>query len=80
MLDYRMAGRFVRAVTEVWVPVVDQGPPYPGQLRIKRVQGTRDNWELTYADDGRAVFRYGSPQKPGMRHIVWLRVGSHEII
>ncbi|HEY7036833.1 MAG TPA: hypothetical protein VH482_36230 [Thermomicrobiales bacterium] len=48
-------------------------------LRIKRVQGRPDTWEMTWADDGRAFFTYGSPLRPGDPHIVWLRVGTHDI-
>jgi hypothetical protein len=52
----------------------------PRSLRIKRVQGSRDVWEMSYSVDGRATFRYGTEVKPGERHVEWLRVGSHEIL
>jgi hypothetical protein len=52
----------------------------PRSLRIKRVQGTDDVWEMSYSGDGRATFRYGSERKPGETHVVWLRVGGHEIL
>lgn len=47
---------------------------------FKRVQGTRDVWELSYSGDGRATFRYGAEVKPGETHIEWLRIGGHEIL
>lgn len=56
----------------------ERGPPR--SLRIKRVQGTKDVWELSYSGDGRATFRYGTEIKPGETHIEWLRVGGHEIL
>jgi hypothetical protein len=34
-------------------------------LRIKRVQGTKNVWEMSYSGDGRATFRYGTEVKPG---------------
>ena len=37
-------------------------------------------WELTWADDGRATFRYGESRRPGDPHIVWRRVGTHDIL
>jgi hypothetical protein len=48
-------------------------------LRIKRVQGRSDVWEMTWAGDGRALFRYGPSVRPGDPHIIWLRIGGHEI-
>jgi hypothetical protein len=48
-------------------------------LRVKRFLGREGVWEMTWADDGRALFRYGSSIRPGDPHVVWLRVGSHGI-
>ncbi len=50
----------------------------PG-LRIKRVQGTTDVWELTWAPDGRATWQYGNEQRPGEPHVIWRRIGTHAI-
>jgi len=52
----------------------------PHSLRVKRVQGTKGVWEMSYSGDGRATFRYGGEVKPGETHIEWLRVGGHEIL
>jgi hypothetical protein len=49
-------------------------------LRIKRVQGTTDVWELSYSGDGRATFRYGPERRAGETHVIWLRVGGHDIL
>jgi hypothetical protein len=51
----------------------------PG-LRVKRVEGTDEVWEMTFAPDGRATFEYGSEVRPGEPHIVWRRVGTHQIL
>jgi len=48
-------------------------------LRVKRVQGRFGIWEMTWAGDGRATFTYGEPRRPGQPHIVWRRIGSHDI-
>jgi hypothetical protein len=50
----------------------------PG-LRIKRVQGRPDVWEMTWAPNGRATFTYGAPKRPGDTHVVWRRIGTHDI-
>lgn len=51
----------------------------PPNLRVKRVQGRDDIWELTWAADGRATFEYGEEQLPGEAHVRWRRIGSHSI-
>lgn len=49
-------------------------------LRVKRVQGTADAFEMTWAPDGRATFTYGDQIRTGDPHIVWIAVGGHEIL
>ena len=34
-------------------------------------------WSLTWAKDGRALFRYGSEVTEGETHIVWEAIGAH---
>jgi hypothetical protein len=50
------------------------------QLRIKRVQGEPDIWEMTWAPDGRATFAYGPEKVPGHPHVIWRRIGTHDIL
>jgi hypothetical protein len=38
-------------------------------LRVKRVQATSGVFEMTWAPDGRATWQYGTPVRPGLRHI-----------
>jgi hypothetical protein len=49
------------------------------RLRIKRVQGQVGVWEMTWAPDGRATFQYGDEVQPGEPHVIWRRVGTHDI-
>jgi hypothetical protein len=56
---------FRMAVIKLVGALGDGGDP-PRSLRIKRVQGTADVWEMSYAGDGRATFRYG-PESPPAR-------------
>jgi hypothetical protein len=49
-------------------------------LRVKRVEITPDVWEMTWAADGRATFTYGLSKRPGDPHIIWRRIGSHDIL
>ena len=49
------------------------------RLRVKRVRGYEGIWEVSWAPDGRATFEYGPEVRPGEPHIIWRRVGSHDI-
>lgn len=51
-------------------------------LRVKGVQRGRAErvYEMTWAPDGRATFHYGTQVKPGEPHIIWRRIGGHEIL
>ena len=49
-------------------------------LRVKGVQGGAGVFQMTWADDGRATFEYGSPVREGEAHIVWRRIGRHGIL
>jgi len=51
----------------------------PG-LRVKKVVGASDVYEMTWAPNGRATFAWGSEQIRGKRHVVWLQVGGHDIL
>jgi hypothetical protein len=34
---------------------------------------------MTWADDGRATFESGDPVTDGEHHVVWRRIGGHDI-
>jgi hypothetical protein len=48
-------------------------------LRVRALEGHEGIYEITWAPDGRATFHYGEARRPGEAHIVWRRVGGHEI-
>jgi hypothetical protein len=49
-------------------------------LRVKRVQGTTGIFEISWSGDGRATFEYGPEQIVGEPHIIWRRIGGHDIL
>lgn len=49
-------------------------------LRIKKLRGANDVYEMTWDSDGRATFAMGNPIQEGRFHIVWLDIGGHEIL
>jgi len=36
-------------------------------------------FEMTWADDGRATFQYSDAVVEGETHVIWRRVGTHDI-
>ena len=48
-------------------------------LRVKGIESARGIYEMTWAADSRATFQYGDPVREGEPHIVWRRVGKHDI-
>ena len=70
--------RFLAAVADMVEDIKNRRPFRPG-LRVKRVQGTAHLWEMTWAPDGRATWQYGSQRSSGDPHVVWRRIGTHDI-
>ena len=66
----------VRKLVEDWRTRREFRP----SLRIKGVQGHAGIFEMTWAGDGRATFQYGPERRPGEPHIIWRRIGGHEIL
>jgi hypothetical protein len=58
---------------------VDSGE-FRASLRVKPMKGRQGVWEMTWeGNDGRATFMYGPDRQPGKRHVIWRRIGSHDI-
>jgi hypothetical protein len=70
---------FLAAVHEMVEDLRDHVAFRPS-LRVKGVQGHPGVFEMTWAADGRATFQYGGEQRPGQPHVVWRRIGSHDIL
>lgn len=49
-------------------------------LRVKRYKSIPGAWEITWADQGRALFTYGPEVVEGQVHIIWIMVGDHSIL
>jgi hypothetical protein len=62
-----------------FVDDLQHGQGFRAGLRVKLVRGTGAVWELTWAKDGRATWQYGQELKTGEPHVIWRRIGSHEI-
>lgn len=71
--------RAFRAAVEQFVEDIRRADGFRPGLRVKGVQGSRGVYEMTWADNGRATWQYGEEVRPGEVHIVWRRVGTHDI-
>lgn len=69
--------RRFKAGVERFIEGLRSGDMPPG-LVVKPVQGSSGVFEMRWAPDGRATFRYGRGA-PGDPKIIWLRIGGHEI-
>jgi hypothetical protein len=41
--------------------------------------GQLNVFEMTWDNDGRATFSYGAGRVPGQPHVIWRRIGTHDI-
>lgn len=70
-----------RQMLPLLVAALQTSPPlFPPGPRVRRVQGTDGVWEVTFAPDGRATFHYGDEIRAGDPHVVWRRVGTHDVL
>ena len=53
---------------------------FRSNLRVKKLSGVPDVYEMSWAPDGRATFAMGNFVVEGKLHIVWLRIGGHDIL
>jgi hypothetical protein len=76
-LDAEDRARFRRAVHHFVADL--RRDRFRAGLRVKRVQGTDEIFEMTWSADGRATFQYGQGGSPGA-HVIWRLIGTHEIL
>ncbi|MFH9561442.1 hypothetical protein ACH4NR_32530 [Streptomyces globisporus] len=76
--------RFRRVVLNAFVPDLRTGRRFRPGLRIKGVRRAPGVYELTWSigtgPAGRATFGYGAEVHPGTPHIIWRRIGTHDIL
>jgi hypothetical protein len=74
-----------RVITEVFQPAAERAAageanPWPAGLRVKKVQGHRGVWEMTWSmenPDGRATWEWAEIE--GEPAVLWRRIGTHRI-
>jgi len=48
-------------------------------LRVKGVRGATGVFETTWAPNGWATFEFGTEITKGEPHVIWRRIGTHDI-
>jgi len=69
-----------RSAVKKFVADLERGSGFRKGLRVKGVQGSPGVLEMTWAEDGRATFSYGDSIRGSEPHIVWRRIGTHDVI
>ncbi|HEY7347923.1 MAG TPA: hypothetical protein VH599_06345 [Ktedonobacterales bacterium] len=69
---------FDQAVAE-FVAALKAHHPLPRHLGIRRFRSQKGVFEFHWAPDRRALFTYGSSPHSGDVHVIWLRIGTHDI-
>ena len=68
------------AAVDKFIDDLETGRGFRSGLRVKGVRGTPGAYELTWAPDGRATFSYGRSIVGDEPHVIWRRIGTHEIL
>ncbi|MFD3932632.1 hypothetical protein [Streptomyces sp. NPDC058614] len=67
-------------VVSAFVSDLRTGGQFRPGLRIKGVRRAPGVFELTWDGNGRATWQYGPEIVPGVPHIVWRRIGTHDVL
>ena len=51
----------------------------PDSLRVRTFRSEPGWFEIRWSGDGRVLFSYGNAVHEGEVHIIWHRVGSHDV-
>ena len=70
--------RFKRKIKRLVKDLKAGRPPSRG-LRIEPFERLEGVYEFHWARNGRALFRYGVSPHAGDVHVIWLRIGTHEV-
>ena len=76
----RFRGRLADFIADLSQMEAGHGTWFRSSLRVKKLSGIPDVYEMSWAPNGRATFAMGNSVVEGKLHIVWLRIGGHDIL
>jgi hypothetical protein len=74
-VDVQQRAAFRRALA-MFIANLRAGTGFSPELRVHKIVNT-EIWSLTWAKDGRALFRYGNRIASGETYIIWEATGTH---
>lgn len=72
--------RFRVAVAKLVAALQQTPPSLPGDPLVHPLAGHRGVYELRFAPDGRATFTFAAPVRGGEPHVIWRRIGGHDVL
>jgi hypothetical protein len=69
-----------RVAVDKFLADLERGQGFRSGLRVKGIKGAPGLFEMTWAPDGRAVFAYGDSVVGDKPHILWLAIGTHDVL
>lgn len=72
--------RFKIAVAKLVAALKQTPPVLPGDPLVHPLAGHHGVYELRFAPNGRATFTFGPSVRAGQPHIIWRRIGGHEVL
>jgi hypothetical protein len=77
-LSREQRAKFLSAIRK-FVEDLEADRNFRSGLRVRGVEGADGVFEMTWDGDGRATFEYGTQVRDNTTHIVWRRIGTHDI-
>ena len=72
--------RFKVTVAKLIAALSQTPPRVPGEPLVNPLAGHRGVYELRFAPDGRATFTFAPPVREGNPHVIWRRIGGHDVL
>ena len=72
--------RFKVAVAKLVAALKQTPPTLPGDPLVHPLAGHRGLYELRFAPDGSATFTLGPPVRGSEPHVIWRRIGGHDVL
>jgi hypothetical protein len=72
--------RFRTAVAKLVAALSQTPPTLPGDPLVHPLSGHHGVYELRFAPDGRATFTFGPSVRESEPHVIWRRIGGHDVL